>query len=155
MDSIEFHRYLALRLRLAGERSTHSAYFVNILTESAFSTDLWQHRLYFKHNNNRWEDIFVRGSSANHDANVFLSMLFHVSQIPFNNFVRVNAGQIVESKSKIHEQILSVGVALLGGHCNATGKYELGIDTIRIVNEEDVTVNPGSLSQSAGLRDCC
>ena len=60
LDDIEFHRYLTLRVRVGGDPSTHNAYFVNVHTEGAFETDLWQHRLYFKKRDNTWEDIFVR-----------------------------------------------------------------------------------------------
>lgn len=45
------------------------------------------------------------------------------------------------------EKIRSVGISLLGGNSAVTGKYELGIDTIRAVNEEDVgatSVSPHS-----------
>lgn len=46
-------------------------------------------------------------------------------------------------------QIRSVGIALLGGHSNSAGKYELGIDSIRIVNEEDVGVDPREYSNTS------
>lgn len=36
------------------------------------------------------------------------------------------------------ERVRSIGISLLGGNSGAAGKYELGIDTIRIVNDEDV-----------------
>lgn len=38
---------------------------------------------------------------------------------------------------RMGDKMRSVGIALLGGHSNSTGDYELGIDSIRIVNEED------------------
>ena len=41
------------------------------------------------------------------------------------------------------ERIRSVGISLLGGNSGVEGPYELGIDVIRAVNEEDVTVKPG------------
>ena len=41
------------------------------------------------------------------------------------------------------ERIRSVGISLLGGNSGVEGRYELGIDEIRAVNEEDVTVEPG------------
>jgi hypothetical protein len=40
------------------------------------------------------------------------------------------------------ERIRSVGISLLGGNSGVEGPYELGIDEIRAVNEEDVTVKP-------------
>ena len=35
------------------------------------------------------------------------------------------------------ERIRSVGISFLGGHSGIEGQYELGIDSIRAVNEED------------------
>ena len=40
--------------------------------------------------------------------------------------------------SMLRERIRSVGISLLGGNSGVEGKYELGIDSIRLVNEEDV-----------------
>jgi NADH dehydrogenase [ubiquinone] 1 alpha subcomplex assembly factor 1 len=40
------------------------------------------------------------------------------------------------------EYVRSVGISLLGGNSGVEGRYELGIDEIRAVNEEDVTVEP-------------
>jgi NADH dehydrogenase [ubiquinone] 1 alpha subcomplex assembly factor 1 len=40
------------------------------------------------------------------------------------------------------ESVRSVGISLLGGNSGVEGRYELGIDEIRAVNEEDVTVEP-------------
>lgn len=37
------------------------------------------------------------------------------------------------------EKVLTIGVAVLGGHSGCEGKYELNVDSIRVVNEEDVT----------------
>jgi NADH dehydrogenase [ubiquinone] 1 alpha subcomplex assembly factor 1 len=36
------------------------------------------------------------------------------------------------------EKIRSIGISLLGGNSGAAGKYELGIDNIRILNDEDM-----------------
>lgn len=44
--------------------------------------------------------------------------------------------------SMFRERIRSVGISLLGGNSGVEGPYELGIDEIRAVNEEDVTVEP-------------
>jgi len=38
----------------------------------------------------------------------------------------------------LRERVRSVGISLLGGNSGVEGKYELGIDSIRLVNEEDV-----------------
>ena len=59
VEDVSNHRYLALRLRVAGDPRTHNSYFANIQTDGPISTDLWQHRLYFKRHDNAWEDIFV------------------------------------------------------------------------------------------------
>jgi len=59
LDDIEFHEYLALRVRLGGDPGTHNAYFVNLQTNGPISTDVWQHRLFFNKRDNSWEDIFV------------------------------------------------------------------------------------------------
>lgn len=55
------YKYLALRVRAAGDPPTRNSYFVNIQTDGPVQTDLWQHRLYFE-KEGEWEDIFVRGS---------------------------------------------------------------------------------------------
>jgi NADH dehydrogenase [ubiquinone] 1 alpha subcomplex assembly factor 1 len=43
-----------------------------------------------------------------------------------------------ETRISMGTQIRNVGIALLGGHSDSTGKYELGIDSIGIANEEDI-----------------
>lgn len=40
------------------------------------------------------------------------------------------------------ERIRTIGISLLGGNSGVEGQYELGIDCIRAVNEEDVTTPP-------------
>ena len=59
MDDLSHHKYLALRVRSGGNPRTRNSYFVNIKTDSAFSADLWQHRLFFREDQGRWEDVFV------------------------------------------------------------------------------------------------
>ncbi|KAK7024243.1 hypothetical protein VNI00_016460 [Paramarasmius palmivorus] len=114
LEDIEFHEYLALRVRLGGHPSPHTAYFVNLQTNGPISTELWQHRLFFKRTDNRWEDIFI----------------------PFRNFVRTNNGELSEIQLEMSNK-LSVGISILGGNSGSAGAYELGIDSIRIVSEED------------------
>ncbi|KIK62514.1 hypothetical protein GYMLUDRAFT_41969 [Collybiopsis luxurians FD-317 M1] len=114
LDNIEFHEYLALRLRVAGDPITHNAYFVNLQTNGPITTDVWQHRLFFQ-KKNEWEDVFI----------------------PFRNFVRTNNGELSEIQLEMSDKLRSVGIALLGGNAGISGKYELNIDSIRIVNEED------------------
>ena len=40
------------------------------------------------------------------------------------------------------ERVRSIGISMLGGNSGVGGKYELGIDSIRAVNEEDLTQEP-------------
>lgn len=40
------------------------------------------------------------------------------------------------------EKVRSIGISLLGGNSGSAGHYELGIDSIRIVNDEDVIRTP-------------
>jgi len=42
------------------------------------------------------------------------------------------------------EKVKSVGISMLGGNSGVEGKYELGIDSIRVVNEDDVVHTPKS-----------
>ncbi|KAF6757213.1 complex I intermediate-associated protein 30-domain-containing protein [Ephemerocybe angulata] len=121
MDDASLHEYLALRLRLGGDPRTRNSYYVNIQVDSAFNTDLWQHRLYFRRQDSEWEDIFI----------------------PFKNFVRTDYGQMSEKQLKmVRERVKTIGISMLGGNSGVAGKYELGIDSIRLVNEEDVTHEP-------------
>jgi NADH dehydrogenase [ubiquinone] 1 alpha subcomplex assembly factor 1 len=60
MDDVSNHRFLALRVRVAGHPRTRHSYFVNIQTEGPTDDDLWQHRLYFTRQDGGWEDVFVR-----------------------------------------------------------------------------------------------
>lgn len=121
MDDVSQHEYLALRVRLGGDPRSRNSYFVNIQTDGPISTDLFQHRLYFKRNDGFWEDVFL----------------------PFSSFVRTNSGEMSEAQiTMMRERIRSVGISILGGNSGFSGKYELGIDHIRIVNEEDVTDEP-------------
>ncbi|KAF9223453.1 complex I intermediate-associated protein CIA30 [Gyrodon lividus] len=117
-DDVSNHQYLALRLRLGGEPRTRNSYFVNLQTDGPITTDLWQHRLYFKRNDGGWEDIFV----------------------PFENFILTNTGELVQHQiTMFRERIRTVGISLLGGNSGVSGSYDLGIHSIRAVSEEDVT----------------
>ena len=40
------------------------------------------------------------------------------------------------------EKVKTIGISILGGNSGVEGPYELGIDEIRAVNEEDVTTPP-------------
>ncbi|KAF8199656.1 complex I intermediate-associated protein CIA30 [Pholiota molesta] len=116
LDDASMYNYLALRLRAGGDPQTLNSYFVNVQTTGPVQTDLWQHRLYFR-KHNAWEDVFI----------------------PFDSFVRTNAGEMSEFQLEMMtESIKSIGISLLGGNSGVEGKYELGIDSIRFVNEEDM-----------------
>jgi len=47
-----------------------------------------------------------------------------------------------EQITMYRERLRTVGISLLGGNNGVEGPYELGIDSIRAVNEEDVTTEP-------------
>ncbi|KAF8135007.1 complex I intermediate-associated protein CIA30 [Boletus edulis] len=120
-DDVSYHHYLALRLRLGGDPRTRNAYYVNLQTDGPVTTDLWQHRLYFKRNDGGWEDIFI----------------------PFNNFVLTNTGELVQHQmSMFRQRIRTVGISMLGGNSGVSGSYDLGIYSIRAVNEEDLSRPP-------------
>ena len=68
------------------------------------------------------------------------------AQIPFDGFVMTKAGTInTQPVSMLRERVRSVGISLLGGNAGVEGPYELGIEKILAVNEEDVTVPPCTL----------
>lgn len=87
----------------------------------------------------------------NHDIYIYIyiriltqTSLFRL-QIPFNNFVRTNLGEMSVNQMKMfREKVKSVGISILGGNSGVEGKYELGIDSIRVVNEDDVVDAPKS-----------
>lgn len=131
------HEYLSLRLRVAGEPQTHNSYYVNIQTDGPISTDLWQHRLFFRKGDGTWEDIYASLSPFFHREN--LGADEHVHQIPFDAFVRTNNGEIsADQILMLRERMRSIGISMLAGNSGVEGKYELGIDSIGLVNEEDI-----------------
>jgi len=120
-EDVSNHRYLALRLRAAGHPRTRNSFYVNIQTDGPITSDLWQHRLFFHRDDGGWEDIFI----------------------PFDNFVLTNSGEVAQSQITMYrERIRTIGISLLGGNSGVEGPYELGIDSIRAVNDEDVTTPP-------------
>ncbi|KAF8553979.1 complex I intermediate-associated protein CIA30 [Imleria badia] len=123
-DDVSNHQYLALRLRLGGDPRTRNSYYVNLQTDGPVTTDLWQHRLYFKRNDGGWEDIFV----------------------PFDNFILTNTGELVQHQiTMFRQRIRTVGISMLGGNSGVSGLYDLGIHSIRAVNEEDLSRPPCEL----------
>ncbi|RDX43795.1 complex I intermediate-associated protein CIA30 [Lentinus brumalis] len=117
-EDVSTHEYLALRVRALGHPRTRNSYFVNLQTDGPITTDLWQHRLFFRRDDGGWEDIFI----------------------PFKDFVLTNAGELVPHQVQMYrERVRTVGISLLGGNSGVEGPYELGIDSISAVNVEDVT----------------
>ncbi|KAI0073877.1 complex I intermediate-associated protein CIA30 [Panus rudis PR-1116 ss-1] len=120
-DDVSRHQYLALRVRAAGHPRTRNSYYVNLQTDGPIQSDLWQHRLFFNRDDGGWEDVFI----------------------PFDRFVLTNTGEISETQIEMfRERIRTIGISLLGGNSGVEGPFELGIDSIRAVNEEDVSVEP-------------
>ncbi|EKM58461.1 uncharacterized protein PHACADRAFT_252799 [Phanerochaete carnosa HHB-10118-sp] len=120
-DDVSNHKFLALRVCAAGHPRTRNSYYVNIQTDGPVTSDLWQHRLFFSRDDGGWEDIFI----------------------PFENFVLTNTGEIQpEQITMYRERLRTVGISLLGGNNGVEGLYALGVDSIRAVNEEDVTTEP-------------
>ncbi|KAI0648925.1 NADH:ubiquinone oxidoreductase complex I intermediate-associated protein 30 [Trametes meyenii] len=117
-EDVSNHEYLALRVRALGHPRTRNSYFVNLQTDGPITTDLWQHRLFFRRDDGGWEDVFI----------------------PFKDFVLTNAGELVPHQVQMYrERIRTIGISLLGGNSGVEGPYELGIDSISAVNVEDVT----------------
>lgn len=74
---------------------------------------------------------------------VYITFFCLLPKIPFDNFVRTNAGELSQHQMPMHrERIKSIGISILGANSGVEGKYELGLDTIKLVNEDDVTYAP-------------
>ncbi|TFK49553.1 complex I intermediate-associated protein CIA30 [Heliocybe sulcata] len=124
-DDVTFHEYLALRVRAAGHPRTRHSYYVNIQMEGPIVSDLWQHRLFFNRSDGSWEDIYI----------------------PIDDFVLTDAGQVATNQiTMARDKVRSIGISLLGGNSGVEGSYELGIDSIRAVNPQDVDIPPGKAS---------
>ena len=48
----------------------------------------------------------------------------------------------INQMKMFREKVKSIGISMLGGNSGVEGKYELGIDSIRVVNEDDVGQAP-------------
>ena len=59
MHDLSNHDYIGLRVRMRGSKRLKNSYFVNLQTEGYVTTDLWQHRLYFRRDDGDWEDVYV------------------------------------------------------------------------------------------------
>ncbi|GBE88527.1 complex I intermediate-associated protein CIA30 [Sparassis latifolia] len=116
-NDVSNHQFLAMRLRVAGHPRTRNSYYVNIQTDGPITTDLWQHRLFFHRDDGGWEDIFI----------------------PFSDFVLTNVGEVSPEQIKMfRERVRTVGISMLGGNNGVSGPYELGVDSFRAVNHEDM-----------------
>ncbi|KAF8519290.1 complex I intermediate-associated protein 30-domain-containing protein [Gautieria morchelliformis] len=128
MDDVSLHEYLLLRVKIGGDPRTHNSYFANIQTESSISTDLFQHRLWFS-KPNEWEDIII----------------------PFDAFVLTNSGELVSREmTMMTHRVRTIGISILGGNSGVEGKYEIGLDVIKAVNEDDLDVIPRQKLQDQG-----
>lgn len=67
MDDVSLHQYLVLRLKIGGDLRTHNSYFANIQTDSAISTDIFQHRIWFN-KREEWEDVIVSFLRTRHSC---------------------------------------------------------------------------------------
>ncbi|KAF8575424.1 complex I intermediate-associated protein CIA30 [Ramaria rubella] len=121
-DDVSLHEYLLLRVKAGGDARTHNSYFANIQTDSAISTDLFQHRLWFN-KANEWEDVII----------------------PFDSFVLTNSGELVSREmTMMTHRIRTIGISILGGNSGVEGRYELGLDEIMALSEKDLNVVPRS-----------
>ncbi|KAF7375183.1 CIA30 domain-containing protein [Mycena sanguinolenta] len=123
-DNVYFHDYLALRVRAAGDPVLHKSYVVNVQTVDGMShKTVWQQPLDIRRQDNDWETIYL----------------------PFANFRVFTIGEPSPYHEPIdRENILTIGVGVLGGNHHASGPYELGLDSIWVANEPDlVEDSPG------------
>lgn len=72
-------------------------------------------------------------------------------QIPFGAFALTSYGELATGQaSRVSlegQQIRWLGISLLGGNAGIEGSFELGLDSVEAVNEEDVSTPP--LGESA------
>lgn len=62
-----------------------------------------------------------------------------------------NAGEIQQHQIQmLRERVRTIGISVLGAKNGVKGPYELNIDSIRAVNEEDVTESDGSSALFGG-----
>ncbi|KAJ7758866.1 complex I intermediate-associated protein 30-domain-containing protein [Mycena maculata] len=117
-DNVYFHDYLALRVRAAGDPVLHKSYFVNVQTVDQMSgVTVWQQQLNIRREDNDWETVYL----------------------PFSDFSAFTIGEASAYPEPIdRENILTIGVSVLGGKHHASGPYELGVDSIWVANEGDL-----------------
>ncbi|KAJ7056573.1 complex I intermediate-associated protein 30-domain-containing protein [Mycena amicta] len=123
-DNVYFHDYLALRVRAAGDPILHGSYFVNLQTLDGMQhKSLWQKQLPIRRQDNDWETVYL----------------------PFDDFEYFTIGEQPSIREAVdRENLLAVGISVLGGRNHTSGPYELGIDSIWVANQEDlVEDHPG------------
>lgn len=99
----EHFSHMALRVR--GDRRK---YFINVQAESAYPTDLYQHRLFLK-TPGQWETVVV----------------------PLRNFILTNGGIIQQQQPMNVREVKSVGIGLID---RQYGPYSLDIDWIKVIS---------------------
>jgi len=118
-EDVSNHEFLALRVRIGGHPRTRNSYFVN-LQLAPDNREVWQHPLYFRRDDGRWEDIVI----------------------PFCDFSMrewgEDGGYTTNMRRSRRATLRSVGIGILGGNTGVEGRYELSIDSIRAINAEDL-----------------
>lgn len=94
-----------LLLKVRGDRRK---YFINIQSESALPTDIYQHRLFLK-SPGKWETVAV----------------------PLKDFILTNWGVIQEQRTMTKESVKTVGIGLID---KQYGPYQLDIEKIEAID---------------------
>ncbi|TIA93608.1 hypothetical protein E3P99_00007 [Wallemia hederae] len=137
---LSLHPYLAMRVRnnfssvQKGQQEQSAGYFVNIQTEGAVRSDLFQHRL------------FVNGDSQ-----------WHTLVVPLSSFVLTNAGEASDQQlPMLREKVRTVGISLLAnpdnrsvGRVEHSEKFDLDIEWIEAWNDS----NPDVVAKQAESSD--
>lgn len=115
----DWEHFSHLSLRVRGDRRK---YFINIQAESAYPTDLYQHRLFLK-TPGQWETV----------------------QVPLRNFILTNGGIIQQQQAMNVREVKSVGIGLID---RQYGPFCLDIDWIKVVSgsASPAEQQPGSTS---------
>lgn len=103
-EFLNWENYSHLLLKVRGDRRK---YFVNVQAESAFLTDLYQHRLFLR-NPGSWETVVI----------------------PLHDFILTNYGVIQQQAPMDVQHIKTVGIGLID---KQYGQFSLDIDWIRVV----------------------
>ncbi|TIB93879.1 hypothetical protein E3Q19_00730 [Wallemia mellicola] len=133
---LSLHPYLAMRVRNNFKGDSKSGFFINIQTEGAVRTDLFQHRLHIFGND--WQTLVV----------------------PLSSFVLTNAGETSDQQlPMLREKIRTVGLSLLakpdgdklGRVENTQENFDLDIEWIEGWNDaENGHKNDNQIDEKAG-----